>query len=162
MNTEYQQQEIELQRQSQQISEETNNQLFSIIFAIIYNFIWGILFYIFRHLYYEEECKGMNFWSFIAQIFLFSVAIYKLAIELPVYYKAQGRWKQSLFEITEKVEFVLSIIVLIGLSYAYFQFEDCYGLKNFVLFYLIVTYVVLGIYLISLLLLILNKSNNSG
>ncbi|CAD8103492.1 unnamed protein product [Paramecium primaurelia] len=149
MNTEYQQQEIELQRQSHQNSEDTNNQLFSIIFAIIYNFIWGILFYIFRHLYYEEECKGMNFWSFIAQIFLFSVAIYKL-------------WKQNLFEITEKVEFVLSIIVLIGLSYAYFQFEDCYGLRNFVLFYLIVTYVVLGIYLISLLLLILNKSNNSG
>ncbi|CAD8174040.1 unnamed protein product [Paramecium pentaurelia] len=154
MNREYQEQEIDLQRKSQQNSEDTNNQLFSIGFAIIYNCIWGIL--------DEEECKVINFWSLVAEIFLFTVAIYKLAIELPVYYKALGRWKHKLFEVAEKVEFVLSIIVLIGLSYAYFQFEDCYGLRNFVLFYLIVTYLVLGIYLVSLLLLITNKSNNSG
>ncbi|CAD8149519.1 unnamed protein product [Paramecium octaurelia] len=162
MNTEYQQQELELSRQSQSRLKDTDNQLFSIVFAIIYNCILGFLFCLFRHLYYDEECKIMNLWSLLTEIFLFSVAIYKLAIELPVYYKAQGRWKQNLFEIMEKVEFVLSIIVLIGLSYAYLQFEDCNGLRSFVLCYLIVTYLVLGIYLVSLLLLITNKSHNSG
>ncbi|CAK79702.1 unnamed protein product (macronuclear) [Paramecium tetraurelia] len=171
MNTEYQEQDIQLERKSPQQSEDANNQLFSICFAIVYNCIWGMLFCFFRHRYCktiafqsrdEEECKVMNFWSLVAEIFLFTVAIYKLAIELPVYYRALGRWKNKLFEIAEKVEFVLSIIVLIGLSYAYFQFEDCQGLRTFVLVYLIVTYLVLGIYLVSLLLLITNKSNNSG
>ncbi|CAD8174099.1 unnamed protein product [Paramecium octaurelia] len=162
MNTEYQEQEIQLERKSPQQSEDANNQLFSIGFAIVYNCIWGMLFCFFRHRYYEEECKVMNFWTLVAEIFLFTVAIYKLAIELPVYYRALGRWKNKLFEIAEKVEFVLSIIVLIGLSYAFFQFEDCQGLRTFVLVYLIVTYLVLGIYLVSLLLLITNKSNNSG
>ncbi|CAD8072590.1 unnamed protein product [Paramecium sonneborni] len=162
MNTEYQEQEFDQKRQSELIKEDNSTQLFSIIFAIIYNCFWGLLFCFFRHRNNGEKCITLSFWSLLTEIYFFSVALYKIAIELPVYHRALGRWKEKLFSIAEKVEFILSIIILIGLSYAYFKFEECNGLRNFVLFYLIVTYVVLGIYLISMALLITNKSNNSG
>ncbi|CAD8110904.1 unnamed protein product [Paramecium sonneborni] len=132
-------------------SEEISKSLISTVFAIIYNFIWGLLFLIFRHYSNKDdtECQLIDSWTLYTEIVLFVIVAYKLFIELPIQYKTKNQWKNQLFDVADQLELFFSIVILIGLTYAYLQNEECDHLRNFVLGYLIVTYLILIIWIIS-------------
>ncbi|CAD8181600.1 unnamed protein product [Paramecium pentaurelia] len=130
------------------------------LFSIIYNLGWGLLFLLFRH-YNNQSCDSIDTWSLYAQIFLFVVAGYKLIIELPIQYKTNGFWKEKLFDIVDYVELFFNTLILIGLTYAYLQHEECIHLRMFILSYLIVTYFIIFIWILTLIYLFCNKDGQS-
>ncbi|CAD8099471.1 unnamed protein product [Paramecium sonneborni] len=97
----------------------------------------------------NADCQLIDKWSFYTEIVFFAIAAYKLFIELPIQYKTNEQWKNQLFDIADYLELFLSIVILIGLTYAYLQNEECYHLRKFVLGYLFITYLILMIWLIS-------------
>ncbi|CAD8186352.1 unnamed protein product [Paramecium pentaurelia] len=157
-----QQEEVEIfeNPNSNRNSEEMSKSIFSTVFAIIYNFSWGMLFLIFRH-YNDSECQLIDSWTQYTEIVLFIIAGYKLFIELPIQYQTNIQWKNQLFDVVDYLELFFNIVILIGLTYAYLQNEECYNLKRFVLGYLIVTYLILLIWLISFIFIICNREQFS-
>ncbi|CAD8183780.1 unnamed protein product [Paramecium octaurelia] len=156
-----QQEEVEIfdLPNSNRNSEEINKSLFSTVFAIIYNSSWGLLFLIFRHYSNQDdsECQLIDSWTLYTEIVLFTIAGYKLFIELPIQYKTNEQWKSQLFDVVDYIELFFNIVILIGLTYAYLQNEECYHLQRFVLGYLIVTYLILMIWLISFIFIICSR-----
>ncbi|CAD8072135.1 unnamed protein product [Paramecium primaurelia] len=153
-----QQEEVEIfdNPTSNRNSEEISKSLFSTVFAIIYNSSWGLLFLIFRH-YNDSECQLIDSWTLYTEIVLFTIAGYKLLIELPIQYQTNEQWKNQLFDVVDYLELFFNVVILIGLTYAYVQDEECYHLKRFVLGYLIVTYLILMIWLISFIYIICSR-----
>ncbi|CAD8186829.1 unnamed protein product [Paramecium octaurelia] len=145
---------------SKRNSELTGRTLSSTVFAIIYNFSWGLLFMLFRH-YNDQSCDSINAWSLYAEIFLFLMAGYKLIIELPIQYQTNGFWKEKLLDVVDYVELFFNILILIGLTYAYLQHEECTHLRMFILSYLVVTYFIIFIWILTMIYLICNKDEQS-
>ncbi|CAD8101406.1 unnamed protein product [Paramecium sonneborni] len=146
--------------QTKRNSDQIVRSLSSTIFAIIYNLGWGLLFLIFRH-YNDQSCDNIDTWSLYTEILLFLMAGYKLIIELPIQYKTNGSWKIKLFDIVDQVELFLNIVILIGLTYAYLQHEECLNLRMFILSYLIITYFIIFIWVLTMIFLFCNKDEIS-
>ncbi|CAD8168834.1 unnamed protein product [Paramecium pentaurelia] len=146
-----QQEEVEIfdNPTSNRNSEEISKSLFSTVFAIIYNSSWGLL--------DDSECQLIDSWTLYTEIVLFTIAGYKLLIELPIQYQTNEQWKNQLFDVVDYLELFFNVVILIGLTYAYLQDEECYHLKRFVLGYLIVTYLILMIWLISFIYIICSR-----
>ncbi|CAK87525.1 unnamed protein product (macronuclear) [Paramecium tetraurelia] len=153
---------------SKRNSELNGRALSSTVFAIIYNFCWGLLFFLFRH-YNDQSCDSINAWSLYAEIFLFLMAGYKLQelyflqriIELPIQHKTNGVWKDKLFDAVDYVELFFNILILIGLTYAYLQHEECTHLRMFILSYLVVTYFIILVWILTMIYLICNRDEQS-
>ncbi|CAD8093952.1 unnamed protein product [Paramecium sonneborni] len=136
--------------------DQTANNIQTTIFDFTYNFSWGLLFLIFRH-YNDQSCDIINAWSLAAEIFLFFMAGFKLLIEIPILYYNRGSQQNQLIDAVQFVELFLNILILVGLTYAYLQHEDCMHLRMFILIYLIVSYFILFIWILIIIYSFCNK-----
>ncbi|KAM3142554.1 hypothetical protein pb186bvf_005456 [Paramecium bursaria] len=130
--------ELAKEKKQQQIQEHNEGMKQAITFTIVYNLIWGILFAIFRYIN-DEVCFHVELWTLIIMIYLFGSVLFKIIFQLPQALKSQTQSLQR-FKLEDSMETIICFILMIGLTFAYFQFEDCSTLRNFSLVYLVLSY----------------------